>query len=274
MDALRSTFIWEHLLLHLHLHLQVLECNQVMSNMKSKTLRLICNMGGRLHLQTVKTINEEEYAVASGNVKRKLAKKLKIKIRKAKEFDNRMLLKRLQQLIKKFERQLLSLSPFTYGRMRVIEEDVYMTFGLLCYLDHVVFKLRSVPRQFPTLRGWTNEDIKFRAEKEFELIRRKKLIKRNITTDVLKLKLKLKIEHECQRSRGEPTLPTGVIFVDLELGISTIEVQGLNCDVQDVLKRGTMNFMHCNSTTLPAGTCFVFQPSLFLLFLFYFLHLL
>ncbi|KAJ8423197.1 LOW QUALITY PROTEIN: hypothetical protein Cgig2_019239 [Carnegiea gigantea] len=30
----------------------------------------------------------------------------------------------------------------------------------LCYLDHVVFNLRFGPRQFPTLRGWTNDEIK------------------------------------------------------------------------------------------------------------------
>ncbi|KAJ8423658.1 hypothetical protein Cgig2_006237 [Carnegiea gigantea] len=31
---------------------------------------------------------------------------------------------------------------------------------MLCYLDRVVFKLRSVPHQLPILRGWTNGEIK------------------------------------------------------------------------------------------------------------------
>ena len=31
----------------------------------------------------------------------------------------------------------------------------------------MVFKLRSVPRQFMTLRGWTNGEIKSRAGQEF-----------------------------------------------------------------------------------------------------------
>lgn len=37
---------------------------------------------------------------------------------------------------------------------------------MLYYLDRVVFKLRSVPRQLPTLRGWTNDEIKCRARQE------------------------------------------------------------------------------------------------------------
>ncbi|KAJ8426722.1 LOW QUALITY PROTEIN: hypothetical protein Cgig2_004221 [Carnegiea gigantea] len=32
----------------------------------------------------------------------------------------------------------------------------------LCYLDRVVFKLRSVPHQLPKLRGWTNDEIRDR----------------------------------------------------------------------------------------------------------------
>ncbi|KAJ8421093.1 LOW QUALITY PROTEIN: hypothetical protein Cgig2_025556 [Carnegiea gigantea] len=34
--------------------------------------------------------------------------------------------------------------------------------GELCYLDRVVFKLKLVPNQFATLRGWTNGKIKYR----------------------------------------------------------------------------------------------------------------
>ncbi|KAJ8421245.1 hypothetical protein Cgig2_013346 [Carnegiea gigantea] len=37
---------------------------------------------------------------------------------------------------------------------------------MLCCLDCVVFKLRSVPRQLPTLRGLTNDEIKYRARLE------------------------------------------------------------------------------------------------------------
>ncbi|KAJ8424087.1 hypothetical protein Cgig2_012695 [Carnegiea gigantea] len=57
--------------------------------------------------------------------------------------------------------------------MRVTEHDAHVTFGLLkgllelCYLDCVVFKLRSVPHQFSTLRGWINGEIKARASQEF-----------------------------------------------------------------------------------------------------------
>ncbi|KAJ8420428.1 LOW QUALITY PROTEIN: hypothetical protein Cgig2_014307 [Carnegiea gigantea] len=38
--------------------------------------------------------------------------------------------------------------------------------GELCYLDYVVFKLRSVPRQLSTLKGWINDEIKYRAQQE------------------------------------------------------------------------------------------------------------
>ncbi|KAJ8423854.1 hypothetical protein Cgig2_007558 [Carnegiea gigantea] len=33
-------------------------------------------------------------------------------------------------------------------------------FLMLCYLDWVVFKVRNVKHQFPTLRGWTNNKMK------------------------------------------------------------------------------------------------------------------
>ncbi|KAJ8435257.1 hypothetical protein Cgig2_009390 [Carnegiea gigantea] len=62
--------------------------------------------------------------------------------------------------------------PLAHGRMRVTEHDVHVTLGLptglleLCYLDHVVFKLRSVPRQLQTLRGSKNDEIKDRARQE------------------------------------------------------------------------------------------------------------
>ncbi|KAJ8435286.1 hypothetical protein Cgig2_030041 [Carnegiea gigantea] len=39
----------------------------------------------------------------------------------------------------------------------------------LCYLDRVVFKVRAFKRQFPTLRGWTNDKMKSREEQEFEV---------------------------------------------------------------------------------------------------------
>ncbi|KAJ8424912.1 hypothetical protein Cgig2_012849 [Carnegiea gigantea] len=42
-------------------------------------------------------------------------------------------------------------------------------FLMFCYLDHVVFKLRSVSLQFWTLRWWTNKEIKSRAEQEFDV---------------------------------------------------------------------------------------------------------
>ncbi|KAJ8424808.1 LOW QUALITY PROTEIN: hypothetical protein Cgig2_008573 [Carnegiea gigantea] len=46
---------------------------------------------------------------------------------------------------------------------------VVSTCNNLCYLDRVVFKVRSVPHQFSTLRGWTNGKIKSREEEEFEV---------------------------------------------------------------------------------------------------------
>ncbi|KAJ8439005.1 hypothetical protein Cgig2_013001 [Carnegiea gigantea] len=43
---------------------------------------------------------------------------------------------------------------------------VLVDLSKLCYLDRVVFKLRSVPCHFPTLRGWTNVEIKSRVGQE------------------------------------------------------------------------------------------------------------
>ncbi|KAJ8426677.1 hypothetical protein Cgig2_011597 [Carnegiea gigantea] len=41
--------------------------------------------------------------------------------------------------------------------------------GELCYLYRVVFKVRTFKRQFPTLRGWTNDKMKSKEEQEFEV---------------------------------------------------------------------------------------------------------
>ncbi|KAJ8427652.1 LOW QUALITY PROTEIN: hypothetical protein Cgig2_010665 [Carnegiea gigantea] len=84
--------------------------------------------------------------------------------------------------------------------------------GELCYLDHVVFKLRSVPCQFLMLRVCTNGEIKSRVGQEF-IIRfgggyledtlnsmRKKLMKRNIAAKVMKMKLKPRMKQEFQRT--------------------------------------------------------------------------
>ncbi|KAJ8421688.1 hypothetical protein Cgig2_009480 [Carnegiea gigantea] len=95
--------------------------------------------------------------------------------------------------------------PLTHGRFRVTKHDVYMTLALpkgpfevteaksetnsgtefktllkrwkeqwpdrdsLCYLDRVVFKVRTVKRQFSILRGWTNDKVKSREEQEFQV---------------------------------------------------------------------------------------------------------
>ncbi|KAJ8420462.1 hypothetical protein Cgig2_000533 [Carnegiea gigantea] len=48
-------------------------------------------------------------------------------------------------------------------------EMVDMIRSQLCYLDRVVFKVRTVKRQFPTLRGWTNDKVKSREEQEFQV---------------------------------------------------------------------------------------------------------
>ncbi|KAJ8424231.1 hypothetical protein Cgig2_007457 [Carnegiea gigantea] len=59
--------------------------------------------------------------------------------------------------------------------MRVTEHNVHMTLGLpkgpleLCYLDRVIFKLTSMPGQFPSLRGWTNNKIKSKVGQQFEI---------------------------------------------------------------------------------------------------------
>ena len=45
----------------------------------------------------------------------------------------------------------------------------FFLFSQLCYLDRVVFKVRTVKRQFPTLRGWTNDKVKSREEQAFEV---------------------------------------------------------------------------------------------------------
>ncbi|KAJ8439958.1 LOW QUALITY PROTEIN: hypothetical protein Cgig2_013585 [Carnegiea gigantea] len=42
--------------------------------------------------------------------------------------------------------------------------------GELCYLDCVVFKLRSVPCPFPTLRGSTNDETKSRVRQQFDTL--------------------------------------------------------------------------------------------------------
>ncbi|KAJ8441396.1 hypothetical protein Cgig2_009104 [Carnegiea gigantea] len=49
-------------------------------------------------------------------------------------------------------------------------EMVDMICSQLCYLDRVVFKVRTVKRQFPTLRGWTNDKVKSREEQEFQVV--------------------------------------------------------------------------------------------------------
>ncbi|KAJ8445868.1 hypothetical protein Cgig2_000180 [Carnegiea gigantea] len=48
-------------------------------------------------------------------------------------------------------------------------EMVDMICSQLCYLDRVVFKVRTVKRQFPTLRGWINDKVKSREEQEFQV---------------------------------------------------------------------------------------------------------
>ncbi|KAJ8423235.1 hypothetical protein Cgig2_013487 [Carnegiea gigantea] len=76
-------------------------------------------------------------------------------------------------LVRNVDTCLCSL-PLTHGRFRVTEHDVYMTLALpkgpfeLCYLDRVIFKVRTVKHQFPTLRGWTNDKVKSREEQEFQ----------------------------------------------------------------------------------------------------------
>ncbi|KAJ8420619.1 LOW QUALITY PROTEIN: hypothetical protein Cgig2_000437 [Carnegiea gigantea] len=141
-------------------------------------------------------MTEEEGVVALGSNSMdvhttKLRNKPKAKKSKPKEFNNRMSPKGLRQLIEKlndkqkeaikeigcvrnFDTCSCSL-PLTHGRFRVTEHDVYMTLALpkgpfeLCYLDRVVFKVRTVKRQFPTLRGWTNDKVKSREEQEFQV---------------------------------------------------------------------------------------------------------
>ncbi|KAJ8425741.1 hypothetical protein Cgig2_007597 [Carnegiea gigantea] len=48
-------------------------------------------------------------------------------------------------------------------------EMVDMICSQLYYLDRVVFKVRTIKRQFPTLRGWTNDKVKSREEQEFQV---------------------------------------------------------------------------------------------------------
>ncbi|KAJ8430588.1 hypothetical protein Cgig2_001015 [Carnegiea gigantea] len=77
-------------------------------------------------------------------------------------------------LVRNFDTCSCSL-PLTHGRLRVTEHDVHMTLALpkgpleLCYLDRVIFKVQTVKRQFPTLRGWTNDKVKSREKQEFEV---------------------------------------------------------------------------------------------------------
>ncbi|KAJ8420433.1 hypothetical protein Cgig2_023118 [Carnegiea gigantea] len=77
-------------------------------------------------------------------------------------------------LVRNFDTCLCFL-PLTHGRLRLTEHDVYMTLALpkgpleLCYLDRIVFKVRTVKHQFPTLRGWTHDKMKSREEQEFEV---------------------------------------------------------------------------------------------------------
>ncbi|KAJ8425624.1 LOW QUALITY PROTEIN: hypothetical protein Cgig2_018409 [Carnegiea gigantea] len=48
----------------------------------------------------------------------------------------------------------------------VVSRSVESKTSRLCYLDQVVFKPRSLPRQLPTLRAWTNDEIKYRVQQE------------------------------------------------------------------------------------------------------------
>ncbi|KAJ8437684.1 hypothetical protein Cgig2_028622 [Carnegiea gigantea] len=139
----------------------------------------------------------QEAHVRSGNGECKMSNKLKIKWKKVEEFINHMSPKRLQQLIenlndkKKAGIREISFRGFQHLQADIISEKmavwetltralapchslmwperdniskcrklIKMIQGQLCYLDRVVFKLRSVPYQFPTLRGWTNDEIK------------------------------------------------------------------------------------------------------------------
>ncbi|KAJ8428012.1 hypothetical protein Cgig2_032349 [Carnegiea gigantea] len=127
-------------------------------------------------------MTEEEGVVALGSNSMgvhttQLRNKPKAKKSKPKEFNNRMSPngKLAVWLVRNVDTCLCSL-PLTHGRFRVTEHDVYMTLALpkgpfeLCYLDRVVFKVRTVKHQFPTLRGWTNDKVKSREEQEFQAL--------------------------------------------------------------------------------------------------------
>ncbi|KAJ8425597.1 hypothetical protein Cgig2_008575 [Carnegiea gigantea] len=106
----------------------------------------------------------QEGHVGSGNAERTRSNKPKIRCKKVKEFNNRMSPKGLWQwienlndkqkealalwLVRNFNTYYCSL-PLSHGMMKVTERDVHMMLGLpkgpleLCYLHHVVFKLRD-----------------------------------------------------------------------------------------------------------------------------------
>ncbi|KAJ8422555.1 hypothetical protein Cgig2_033478 [Carnegiea gigantea] len=67
-------------------------------------------------------------------------------------------------LLKRWKEQLPDRDSVPKSR-----EMVEMICRQLCYLDRVVFKVRTVKHQFPTLRGWTNDKMKSREEQKFEV---------------------------------------------------------------------------------------------------------
>ncbi|KAJ8422132.1 hypothetical protein Cgig2_024219 [Carnegiea gigantea] len=126
----------------------------------------------------------------------------------------------------------------------------------------------SVPRQFPILRGWTNDEIKSRAGQGFEIEFGRGYLEDTLDFIIVineeeevseeeyhnkSVEPKAKVKNQTRVSKVKFTppnfslgvsqeateaLPKGVVLVDSEPDVLITEAQVLNCDMEDVLTRG------------------------------------
>lgn len=51
-----------------------------------------------------------------------------------------------------------------------MKDIFFLSFQQLCYLDRVIFKIRDVPRLFPTYKGWTSKVVCSRVNRELSAV--------------------------------------------------------------------------------------------------------
>ncbi|KAJ8420329.1 hypothetical protein Cgig2_020667 [Carnegiea gigantea] len=184
---------------------------------------------------------------------------------------------------------MLVVSTCLDGRQRA-EVNYLIMNALLSYVDHVVFKLRSVPHQFLTLRGGYLEDaldkititdeeeevneqehcskndedeVKAKAEDEIGVSKLKVNDISFFTISIVYLNHALfcdgevitKLEEFTPRARIGDMVNDFLKFtppIDSEPDFPTTKVV-VNCDVQDILMRCIKSSAQCSSTPLTPG---------------------